>query len=264
MARNEEKAVGLLNRWMNVKKQLVIENSYNQLEKRPHIFIQCDNLRAALKWRKDIVKEIISKIALIEDDSLDENLLNELNDRINKLYREKRHWEKKIDHLGGPTKFSDFNSIPEYNGQYQYFGAVKKFKKVREMLNHIETKKNERSTSKRSRVAILKMLSYTYFQEMNTSEMNYKKLLTMEKVEEERLNEERKKNETSKSNSTINIPETTQEPISNFDELLIQTSHFSSLDFLTSEQIEMLNTKKIGEKLLVDRKRRELLKKYVE
>ncbi len=42
-------------------------------------------------------------IAFVSPGMLGEHKIRDLNDEINKLMREKGHWEKQITHLGGPN-----------------------------------------------------------------------------------------------------------------------------------------------------------------
>lgn len=63
-----------------------------------------------------------------------------MNDEINKLLREKRHWENQISALGGPhyrrygPRFdADGKEVPGNRG-YKYFGAAKDLPGVRELF----------------------------------------------------------------------------------------------------------------------------------
>jgi pre-mRNA-splicing factor ISY1 len=87
-----------------------------------------------------------------------------LNDEINKLFREKRHWEKRILELGGPdhgkrssTSAADGLELPG-SGGYKYFGEAKNLPGVRELF---ETGKAK--TKKRSRGEIHKHLTIDYY-----------------------------------------------------------------------------------------------------
>ena len=46
MARNEEKAQAMLNRWVSLKRSLA-----NPTEKRPALASQCDSINECEKWR---------------------------------------------------------------------------------------------------------------------------------------------------------------------------------------------------------------------
>lgn len=72
---------------------------------------------------------------------LGEFRIRDLNDEINKLLREKRHWENQISALGGPhyrrygPKMFDAEGreVPGNRG-YKYFGAAKDLPGVRELF----------------------------------------------------------------------------------------------------------------------------------
>ena len=49
-----------------------------------------------------IIREIAKKVAQIQNTDLGEFRIRDLNDEIDKLLREKRHWEAQIKELGGP------------------------------------------------------------------------------------------------------------------------------------------------------------------
>ena len=80
-------------------------------------------------WRGGIVREIIKKVTDIQNGSLAEFKLRELNDSINELVQIKDKWEKRILELGGRDYKADaqdkFGDIPMDGSVYQYYGAAK-------------------------------------------------------------------------------------------------------------------------------------------
>ena len=100
MARNAEKANSLLNKWVTMKKEF---NSGGPADKRPFLSSECDSLSEAEKWRLDVIREISKNIGEIQNAGLGEHRIRDLNDHINKLLREKHHWQKRIQELGGPN-----------------------------------------------------------------------------------------------------------------------------------------------------------------
>lgn len=110
-------------------------------ERRPFIATDCEDLYKAEKFRRQIIGEISRKVAQIQNAGLGEFKLRDLNDEINKLLREKGHWEDRIKELGGPDyrkvgpKMLDHEGkeVPGNKG-YKYFGAAKDLPGVRELF----------------------------------------------------------------------------------------------------------------------------------
>uniref|UniRef100_A0A7M4FQX7 Pre-mRNA-splicing factor ISY1 homolog n=1 Tax=Crocodylus porosus TaxID=8502 RepID=A0A7M4FQX7_CROPO len=97
MARNAEKAMTALARF----RQAQLEEGKVK-ERRPFLASECNELPKAEKWRRQIIGEISKKVAQIQNAGLGEFRIRDLNDEINKLLREKGHWEVRIKELGGP------------------------------------------------------------------------------------------------------------------------------------------------------------------
>ncbi|XP_039627498.1 pre-mRNA-splicing factor ISY1 homolog [Polypterus senegalus] len=136
MARNAEKAMTALARF----RQAQLEEGKVK-ERRPFLASQCNELPKAEKWRRQIISEISKKVAQIQNAGLGEFKIRDLNDEINKLLREKGHWEVRIKELGGPdyARFGpkmldqDGKEVPGNKG-YKYFGAAKDLQGVRELF----------------------------------------------------------------------------------------------------------------------------------
>ncbi|XP_072277330.1 pre-mRNA-splicing factor ISY1 homolog [Pyxicephalus adspersus] len=136
MARNAEKAMTALARF----RQAQLEEGKVK-ERRPFLASECNELPKAEKWRRQIIGEISKKVAQIQNAGLGEFRIRDLNDEINKLIREKGHWEVRIKELGGPDygrigpKMLDHEGkeVPGNRG-YKYFGAAKDLPGVRELF----------------------------------------------------------------------------------------------------------------------------------
>ncbi|KAL7727710.1 hypothetical protein ACLKA6_008048 [Drosophila palustris] len=136
MARNAEKAMTTLARWRAAK-----EVESGEKERRPYLASECHDLPKCEKFRLEIIREISKKVAQIQNAGLGEFRIRDLNDEINKLLREKRHWENQISSLGGPhyrrygPKMFDAEGreVPGNRG-YKYFGAAKDLPGVRELF----------------------------------------------------------------------------------------------------------------------------------
>jgi len=136
MARNSEKAMTTLARWRASQVDTTKER-----DRRPYLASDCDSLHESEKWRRQIIGEISRSVAKIQNAGLGEFKLRDLNDEINKLLREKGHWEDRILELGGPDYRkigpklldSDGKEVPGNRG-YKYFGAAKDLPGVRELF----------------------------------------------------------------------------------------------------------------------------------
>ncbi|XP_058755571.1 uncharacterized protein LOC131628767 [Vicia villosa] len=167
MARNEEKAQSMLNRFITMK----AEEKKKPKERRPFLASECRDLNEADKWRQQIMREIGRKVAEIQNEGLGEHRLRDLNDEINKLIREKVHWERRIVELGGPNyarhsaKMTDLDGnivdVPNPSGRgpgYRYFGAAKKLPGVRELFE-----KPPELRKRRTRYDIYKRINVAYY-----------------------------------------------------------------------------------------------------
>lgn len=167
MARNEEKAQSMLNRFITMKN----EEKKKPKERRPYLASECRDLAEADKWRQQIMREIGHKVADIQNEGLGEHRLRDLNDEINKLIREKYHWERRIVELGGPNytkhapKMTDLEGnivdVPNPSGRgpgYRYFGAAKKLPGVKELFE-----KPPELRKRRSRYDIYKRIDASYY-----------------------------------------------------------------------------------------------------
>lgn len=142
MARNSEKAMTALARWRDLK--LTSEGGgsekFTGARRRPFLAEECSDIRSCKRWRREIVQEISQKMAQIQNAGLGEFRLRDLNDEINKLIREKRHWEKRILKLGGPNYMMSNKMLDSegkeltWNKGYKYFGASKDLPGVRELF----------------------------------------------------------------------------------------------------------------------------------
>lgn len=110
-------------------------------KRRPYLASECKSLYACEKWRLQIIREIAKKVAQIQNAGLGEFRIRDLNDEINKLLREKRHWEDQIKELGGPDYQKVGPRMLDHEGKevpgnrgYKYFGAAKELPGVRELF----------------------------------------------------------------------------------------------------------------------------------
>ncbi|KAH8101725.1 pre-mRNA-splicing factor ISY1 [Cristinia sonorae] len=144
MARNEEKAQSMLYRFREA--QAAELGLGTRSDRRPKMASSCKSLRDCERWRGEILREISRKVSKIQDTGLTDYEVRDLNDEINKLMREKRHWENQIVALGGANYRrnvamvdDDGKEVPGTKG-YKYFGRAKDLPGVRELF---QSKKKE-------------------------------------------------------------------------------------------------------------------------
>jgi len=159
MARNSEKAMSTLSRW----RQAQSEGDSKGPKKRPYLAELCSDLREAEKWRKEIIGEISNLVMLIQNAGLGEFKIRDMNDHINKLLREKRHWERRIIELNGPNYFRvpaikfDDDDAPG-TGNYKYFGAARDLPGVKELFT-----KPEKEVARKTKAELLRSIDCDYF-----------------------------------------------------------------------------------------------------
>ncbi|KAI6022559.1 Isy1-like splicing family-domain-containing protein [Pisolithus marmoratus] len=109
-------------------------------DRRPKMASACKSLRECERWRGEILREISRKVSKIQDTGLTDYEVRDLNDEINKLLRDKRHWENQIIALGGANYRrnvamldDDGKEVPGTKG-YKYFGRAKDLPGVRELF----------------------------------------------------------------------------------------------------------------------------------
>lgn len=147
MARNEEKAQSMLSRYLQTKKGGGARN-----DKRPYLAILCDDVDEAERWRQQILGDIRKRVSEIQNPGLDDTRVRELNDAINKLLRERKHWERRIVFLGGKDHakvrkgvgIEDSKGVFEHNG-YFYFGVARNLPGVQELIDRQEGIRKEKA-----------------------------------------------------------------------------------------------------------------------
>lgn len=135
------------------------------IELRPFIASEIDDLPQCERWRSQVIREISKEVSLIQNGSLGEHKIRDMNDKINKLLREKRHWERQIRKLGGPDYEKLAPKTVDVDGKramgnegYFYFGAAKDLPGVRELFEKLVPE-----TLKRTRGDLHKLIDADYY-----------------------------------------------------------------------------------------------------
>ncbi|CAH3026538.1 unnamed protein product [Porites evermanni] len=255
----------MLARWYDLQRK---EAGKGIKERRPFLATECDNLQEAEKWRHQIVREVAKKVAQIQNAGLGEFRIRDLNDEINKLLREKRHWEDRIKELGGPDygkigpKMLDHEGkeVPGNRG-YKYFGAAKDLPGVRELFEQ-----EPPAPPRKTRGELYKDVDADYYGYRDEDDGV---LVPLEQdVEKEAIARAMEEWERKKEEGEVeNEPETEEENI-----YAVSKEQEESDDEMETDQTEEGNqpfvahvpvpSQKEVEEMLVQRKKMELLEKY--
>ncbi|KAL3796778.1 hypothetical protein HJC23_010925 [Cyclotella cryptica] len=187
MARPEEKAQAMLNKWVRMREEedptSTLARRAAARAKRPFLATQCEHLADAERFRLQIIREIGDGIKKIQNPGMGEHAIRDLNDGINKLIREKWHWNRRIKELGGKDYNKeerkamllaeqqggtgpDGGEDPQLaiglalkgSGGYRYFGAAKELPGVKELFARHAAK-----MTKRKRGDIYKYITPDYY-----------------------------------------------------------------------------------------------------
>ena len=170
MARASEKAMALLNRFVAAKRDVDNPKAAQQ-QRRPHLASLVTELPEAEKWRRHTLRDIGRLLAAIQNAAMGEHALRDTNDAINKLIREKRHWERQIAALGGPDYDAEAGGrVKDADGryaigatgkgraaggggqEYYYFGAAKDLPGVRELYERKGAEERKRGRGELARL----------------------------------------------------------------------------------------------------------------
>ncbi|XP_045164764.2 pre-mRNA-splicing factor ISY1 homolog [Mercenaria mercenaria] len=263
MARNSEKAMTALARW-----RAAHLDDKKEVERRPYLATECDDVRKAEKFRRQIIGEISKKVAQIQNAGLGEFKLRDINDEINKLLREKGHWEDRIKELDGPDyrkigpKMLDHEGkeVPGNRG-YKYFGAAKDLPGVRELFEQ-----EPPPPPRKTRGELMKDIDADYYGYRDEDdgvivplEQDAEKKAIAEKVREWKEQQEKMaRGEIPKSVEQTEVPSLFEREEEDMEEEP-SISEESMTHFIA--HVDVPSQKQIEEALL-ERKKMELLQKY--
>lgn len=164
MATNLEKKSNLLNRYI----RLVAEGGEG-VEQRPSRAASVDSLPEARKWVKSLTSEIKRVVGHIQNDNMPESQVRDLNDEINHLLRTKKHWDARVEELGGPKAPPDpFSSGGGGGGmalrgsRYLYFGSAKTLPGVKELFEAQAAAEDE-SRARKTRADLYRGIDGDYY-----------------------------------------------------------------------------------------------------
>ncbi|KAJ9622608.1 NineTeen Complex (NTC) component [Taxawa tesnikishii (nom. ined.)] len=141
MARNSEKAQSMLFRFRAAQAADlgILDTSKTR---RPKAISQQESIPSCEKWRGQVLKEISRKVSRIQEPSLSDYQIRDLNDELNKLFKEKWQWELRIRELGGPNYMRGGGRVLDEEGReiqgggkgYRYFGRARELPGVKELF----------------------------------------------------------------------------------------------------------------------------------
>ncbi|EMC99071.1 hypothetical protein BAUCODRAFT_64719 [Baudoinia panamericana UAMH 10762] len=170
MARNAEKAQSMLFRF---RAQQASDLGILDINKtrRPKAISQQEHIPTCERWRGQVLKEISRKITKIQDPALSDYQVRDLNDELNKLFREKWQWEVRIRELGGPNYMRGGGRVTDEEGRviegggkgYRYFGRARELPGVKELFEAATKKSPEEERKKESRQELRMRVNAGYY-----------------------------------------------------------------------------------------------------
>jgi len=126
--------------------------------RRPRNISAQDSIPVCERWRGTVLKEISRKVSKIQEPSLSDYQLRDLNDELNKLFKEKWQWEMRIREMGGPNYMrgggrvldEDGKEIPGGGKGYRYFGRARELPGVKELFEAAKRPREEEMVAKRA------------------------------------------------------------------------------------------------------------------
>lgn len=195
MSSNKEKYRSTLSSFHEYKNKQagVLETNPNF---RPKNVKTVDSLLQAEKWRSIIIGEISLILTKIENQTINDDQIRQLNDSLNLLLKEKKTWEFRIKELGGNNHLVfgkdlsklglvlDELSISQGQSKgYKYFGRAKNLPEVVDALDKIQKKLNP-ETSSEQKDTVNKTNTNIVYYDFGESNLHDEKLLSTDEEEQ--------------------------------------------------------------------------------
>lgn len=156
MARNSEKAQSMLFRFraQQAADLGILDTSRTR---RPKAISLQDHVPTCERWRGQVLQEISRKVSKIQDPALSDFQIRDVNDELNRLFKEKWSWEVRIRELGGPNymrggakMLDDEGRVIEGGGKgYRYFGRARELPGVKELFEAAKSVPDEKKAATR-------------------------------------------------------------------------------------------------------------------
>lgn len=196
-------------------------------------------------------------------EGLGESRIRDINDQINKLLKEKYHWERRIRELGGPDYSR--SALPVGEGEaiqirgskgYYYFGAARELPGVKELLKESYS----REEKKRSRAELYKCVDAEYYGYLDENDSNLEKLEYEAEVEARKELVEKWETDHMIASDSTKRAQIDMEELSEEDEL--GESSILLKDENVFHKVKPGHESQI-EQLVLDRKKRQLLQQVL-
>jgi len=119
--------------------------------RRPKAISQQEHIPTCERWRGQVLKEISRKVSKIQDAALSDFQIRDINDELNRLFKEKWQWEMRIRELGGPNYMRGGGRVVDDEGReiqgggkgYRYFGRARELPGVKELFEASKVKPSD-------------------------------------------------------------------------------------------------------------------------
>lgn len=245
----------MLNRFIQAKRDAVTAVE----QKRPFLATEVEDVNECERWRQSIIREVTKTISAIQNGSLGEHKIRDLNDSINKLLREKKHWERQIKILGGRDYLTTAPRVTDSDGRgamgtegYFYFGAARELPGVRELFE-----KTGPAEDKKNRYELHQLVNADYYGygddddgKLVAAESKAEKRVRVQ-VEEEWIAQEKEAKKARYEALQMEVPDDEEPVIDRGD----------GEEEIFQAHVPLPSTAEI-EKLVVEKRKKELLAKY--
>lgn len=284
MSRNSEKSDSLLHRYYNEKNKNLIKNSNNlsnfEFNKKLNNLKLIKSINECELIRAKLINEIKLNLNKINDPLINESIIRDLNDTINKLFKKKNLLEIYLHKSLNGTNYLINSKNGKY--QYKYYGRSKElpdviklneFKKINDLnLNNLN--KNNNLIFKKFNS--LNNISYWVNKNNSNWSNNFKnsiisnefeimndinKTINVFKINENIKSNDLKINNTNTNNKIKKLNKINKKLLfNNFKNL--ENSQSSSSSPINIESIDNLPTKQQIELLIVNKRKQYLLNKF--
>lgn len=125
--------------------------------RRPKNISSQESIPTCERWRGQVLKEISRKVSKIQDLALSDYQIRDINDELNRLFKEKWQWEMRIREMGGPNYMRGGGRVVDEEGReiqgggkgYRYFGRARELPGVKELFEAAKVKPEDKGLEKR-------------------------------------------------------------------------------------------------------------------